>query len=426
VIAGFSETIVDITDTVFLAHYGVTELGAIGLADAIYALALFMTFGLVDGIQISIGRRAGEGRAQQIGAVFNQGLYLLAISAVLLILVIKFVVPSVTAAFFASDAVHAAVDDYLQISAYGLLFHAFNLAFSTFYVGIGRTRVLIGATLVLALTNIVLDYALIFGHWGLPELGIEGAGYASLSAEFATFVFLLTDVLRRRYPASHGLLRFRAWNGALSRRLLRVSVPVSMETLVETGRWLLLFAIIEQLGEQPLAQANIIYSCYALFLIPVDAFSETVCSMASNLIGQSRVRSLRPLLRRTILLTYAAVAPVLALTLVFPDQVVAIFTEEPRLVDGTLEGLFVVVLATLVAVPAGMLYSAVAGTGDTVSMLLIQLLVSVVTLASAYSAAFLLGLPLAFIWLAEVIGWAFCLLLSWWWLQGGRWRSARV
>jgi len=85
ILAGISETIVDITDTVFLAHYGITELAAIGVADAIYGLALFITLGLVDGIQIIIGRRAGQEQPIEIGHVFNQGLYLLTVAAVILI-----------------------------------------------------------------------------------------------------------------------------------------------------------------------------------------------------------------------------------------------------------------------------------------------------------------------------------------------------
>jgi putative MATE family efflux protein len=426
IIAGISETVVDVTDTVFLAHYGMTELGAIALADAIYALALFMTLGLVDGIQISIGRRAGEGRPQQIGAVFNQGLSLLLIAAVLLILAIKFLVPLVTGALFASEAIHVAVDDYLQIAAYGLLFHSFNLALSTFYIGISRTRVLIGATLTLAVTNIALDYALIFGNWGFPELGIEGAGYASLTAEIAVSVFLLVDVLRRRYVSSYGLLRFGQWDMGLVRRLLVISTPVSLETLVATGRWLVFFALIEQVGEQPLAQANIIYSCYALFLIPVDAFSETVCSMTSNLIGQHRVQRLLPMLRRSMVLTYLAVVPVLVLSLVFPEQVIAIFSEEPAVIAGTLGGLVVAVLVVLIAVPAEMLYSAVAGTGDTRALLAIQSAVTLVTLLGVYLAAVRLGMPLGFVWAAEGLGWLTCLLLSGWWLRSARWRRARV
>ena len=110
IFAGIGETIVDITDTIFLAHYGVTELAAVGLADAIYGVALFLSLGLVDGIQITIGRRAGQEQTKEIGRVFNQGIYLLTLVSIALILVILFVVPAGTSAIFASEDVHDAVE----------------------------------------------------------------------------------------------------------------------------------------------------------------------------------------------------------------------------------------------------------------------------------------------------------------------------
>jgi Na+-driven multidrug efflux pump len=212
ILAGISETIVDITDTIFLAHYGITELAAIGVADAIFGLALFLSLGLVDGLQIIIGRRTGQNQPDEIGRIFNQGLYLLTVSSLVLIFVLIFVVPALTTNIFASANVHAAVNTYLGVAAYALLFQSFNLAYSAFYVGISRTRVLIGAAVILALTNITLDYVLIFGQMGFPELGIEGAAIASLSAEIVTFLYLTLDVLRQRYSKIYGLFHFAKWN----------------------------------------------------------------------------------------------------------------------------------------------------------------------------------------------------------------------
>jgi Na+-driven multidrug efflux pump len=128
IIAGIGETIVDITDTIFLAHYGVTELAAVGLADAIYGVALFLSLGLVDGMQITIGRRAGQEQPKEIGRVFNQGMYLLVLVSGILIFVILFLVPIGTQAVFSSTDVHDAVNRYLHITAYALVFQSFNLA----------------------------------------------------------------------------------------------------------------------------------------------------------------------------------------------------------------------------------------------------------------------------------------------------------
>jgi len=93
--------------------------------------------------------------------------------------------------------------------------------------------------------------------------------------------------------------------------------------------------MIEQLGEQPLGIASIIFSFYAVLLIPIDSFSESACSMASNLIGQKRQHDLVLLIRRVIVLNYMVTLPVLLLSLVFPENIMAIFTTDEVLVANT-------------------------------------------------------------------------------------------
>ncbi len=426
IIAGFSETVVDVTDTIFLAHYGITELAAVGLAATIFGVTLFLTLGLVDGMQIVIARRAGEERLTAIGEVFNQGLYLLTLAALAMILFILFIVPLITVDLLASENIHKEVNAYLKITAYALLFQSFNLAYSAFYVGISRTKVLIAATAILAVVNIVLDYALIFGNLGFVEMGIEGAAVASLSAEIAAFVYLTADVIWRGYNRSYNMLRFTKWKNTLSKRLISISTPISLEALVNMTKWFLFFIIIERLGEQELAMASIIFSCYAMLLITTDSFSESVCSMVSNLIGQQKVQQLTLLIRRTIILSYATVSPMLILTLLFPEYILAIFTTDVELVAASINSLMVIVLAVLIAVPGEAYYSAIVGTGDTRAILIIQIIITFFMLTFAYIAAFVLQLELEYIWLAEVFGWLVCLSLSWALFSSGFWQRLKI
>lgn len=426
IFAGVSESIVEITDILLLGRYGTTELAAIGLADAIYGVCLFLILGLVDGIQITIARRAGQGQEKEIGAVFTQGWYLLGIVAVGFILLLKILLPLIAYHVIRSGDIARAVDDYLQIFAFAMIFHGLNLAFSSFYVGISRTRALIGATIVLATVNISLDLLLIFGHLGFPELGIRGAAIGSLAAEVAAFLYLGIHSLARGHGRRFGLFRFTRWDGVLTGKLMKLSTPVALETLVETLRWFVFFLIIEFLGEVPLACANIVFGCYALLLIPVGGFSETTCSLVSNLVGQGLPERIGGLLRRTVMLGYLLAAPLLAVVLIWPEAVLRIFTSDTLLVAGSVDSLRVVALAVTIVVPADMFFNAVAGTGDTPASLVIEIILSVSILGLAYVFLLGLGWPLATVWLAEAAGWALCLVLSAIWLRGGRWERCRV
>ena len=93
ILAGISETVIDVTDTIFLAHYGTAELAAIGVADSVYGLSLFLVIGLVEATQILIGRRSGEARALQVGQMFNHGLALLVLVSLSMIPVMLSAVP---------------------------------------------------------------------------------------------------------------------------------------------------------------------------------------------------------------------------------------------------------------------------------------------------------------------------------------------
>src|SRR5881296_1955265 len=74
VLCGLGDTIVEVTDTILLARFGVTELGAVALAAAIYESAIFVMFGVSDGIQIITARRAGQARDKSIGEAFRYGM----------------------------------------------------------------------------------------------------------------------------------------------------------------------------------------------------------------------------------------------------------------------------------------------------------------------------------------------------------------
>ncbi len=420
--AELSETIVHVIDTVFLGRVGVTELAALALADTILGLLVVLVIGLAEAMQIAIARRAGEERPQDVGSIFNHGLLITLALSFALTIGIKVAASPLSALATESNDVARALNDYLQIVAYGLPFFCASVAYSSFYVGISRTRVLVSATALLAVTNFVLGYALILGNLGLPRLGMKGAALSSLGAEVATAVFLTVVTARRANVQRFRLFEMPRWDPAVLRGLFALAAPVAIYGVVEGLQWLFYFVILEQVSTAALAWSNIIYTCLLVFLIPVEAVSEVVVSLASRVIGAGKRDRIAQVTRRGVALAGIVTLPLAVVALVAPRLVFSAFgVGDPA--GSALGALQVVAVGMAIAVPAMTWSGALEGTGDTGAASAIESVVAIVALGWAYVAALVLEVSLVYIWLSLPVSWLLGLALSYGWMHSRLWET---
>ena len=424
--AEIGEALIHATDTALLARVGTTELGAIGLADVMREVWIVPVLGFTEAGQIVMARRFGARADSAIGATFTRT-FLLALGAgVALAVALAFAASWVSDQLVSSPQVGEALESFLRIAAIGLPFQALSLAYSALYVSVGRTRVLVGATVVLAGVNLVVSYLLVFGELGLPRLGIEGAAIGYVAAEACTVLFLTIDCLRRAELRRFRPFRLRAPGVARARSLARLSWPVGLEGFVETARWFVFFIVLEQAGEQALAWSNVVYACFALLVIPTDAFSETGYSLVSRALGEGRADRVRSVVRRTMLPAALVTLPFAAALFAFPEPLLTLFTDDPAAVEGSAAAVRVVAGAMLVVIPAEMWLAAVFGTGGTDAALAIEVVSSAVMLAGAYLATVVLDLPLEYAWASVAAASLIALPLAIAWVRSGRWREREV
>ena len=421
-----TETLDHLIDTLFLARVGVTELGAIGVADAMMLLFLILPLALVDGLQILTARRLGQRKFAMLGAVFNQGsLLVLALSVVAMIL-LKLLSPMVAGWVVESDRVGEAVDSYLQLDAYSIPLAAITFAYSALLTSLGRTRALIPATIIVVVVDIFLNYVFIFGKFGCPPMGMRGAALGSIGAELAAGLFLTFYVWREFGGPKYGLFRFRGLEQRTVRLLTKISVPIAAQCVLEDVRWLVFFLIIERMGVEPLAVANIVFTCYTIFWIPTEGFSETACSMVSRYIGRNRAHRINEILRSTTGGAVLATVPFILLAVCAPQWLVAAFSPEAGLLGESNASLRIVALAMLISIPGEMWYTAVVSTGDTAAALGIEALLTLVMLGMTYVAAVHLAWPVALVWLTVPITGLVCLGVSYGWMKSGIWKRLEV
>lgn len=420
--AELSEIALHVTDTLFLSRVGVTELGAVGLADSAIEIALVLSLGLVDGIQILTARRLGRGKPRQAVRVFNLGFYLtVALSAALAVL-LGTLASALSPWLVESPAVARAVEQFLGIACFAMPFTVATFAYSALLVGFGRTRALVPATLILLLTNAGLDYVLVFGKLGVPALGIRGAALGSVIAEIVTFFFMTAYLWKQPELRRYGLFRLGPWPLKTFRRLLRISFPISIQGLVEGLRWFLFFLILDKVGAVALAVGNVIYTCYTVFRIPTQAFQETACSAVSRLVGRDRTDRIDSVVQQSIRAAGVMTLPLIVTALIAPSWILSVFALDASLLRQGEASLRVIALAMLVVVPAEMWFTAVLGTGDTPAALGIEMALTLVMLAASYVTAISLSGSLALIWCSLGLGWLVTLVASYGWMRSGVWR----
>ncbi len=401
---------------------GTAELAAIGPIDAVVDTAIVPVVGLVEAMQIIVARRVGQGRERAIGPTFGRALILVGLVSLVLAVTLRLASGPLADRLISSPEVARSVEDFFRYGAWGIVFFSLNLTYSSLWVGLGRPRILVGATLLLVGTNLILSVGLIFGYLGLPALGIEGAGIGFLGAELVAFALLSIATARRLELGGLGLRRHATEADTSTRVIVRRGAPIGLQALVEALRWVAFFLVVDRLGEDALAWSSLVYACYALFLIPSQAFAETAYTMISASLGRREGRGIASLVRAVSWRAFAITLPLLAAAAIFPDVVLSVFTDDPKSVSGAGETLRAMAVGMLAVVAAEIALAAVFGTGDTDAGLFIEVITSATLVAWAALAGLVIGLELPYVWLSLPLAAGVGLVLAGVWLRTRRWR----
>ncbi len=421
-----AQNIVTVIDTAFLGHVGEVELGASAIAGLFYFSLFMLGFGFGNGAQILMARRNGEKNYKQIGRIFDHTMYIFVVFSVVLVALILWLAPKFLGAFIQSPEIYRASISYLDYRVWGIFFAFTNVAFRAYYVGITRTGLLGWSAGIMAAVNIVLDYALIFGHWGLPEMGIAGAALASVIAEGVSAIFFVTATLLNHTNRRFHIFRLPGFDKDIVRRTWNISVFIMVQNFVSIAGWFLFFLVIEQTGELPLAISNIVRSLYMLLMIHVWSFSASVNSLVSNVIGEGHSELVFPVINRVNKMGILISATIIALALIFPNAMLRIYTNDPLLIEGARPVLYVVIGALLPLAVSINWFSGVSGTANTRMALLIETSTIVIYLTYVFVITLVVKASLTVTWTSEYVYICILGLFSYLYLKYGKWQAREI
>lgn len=412
-----------ITNNIFLGHLGEQELGAAGLTGVYYLIFAAIGFGLNNGLQALISRRAGENRVEEIGRLFTQGMRISFAIAALGVLITYFLAPYILSLSIRSPELLERSVSFLKIRIWGLGFLYVYQMRNALLVGTNQSKYLVAGTLAETLANIFFDYGLIYGKFGMPAIGFNGAAIASVIAEF-TGMFIVYAVMRykginRRFAMGKhvGFDKKNTW------LILQQSSPLIFQHAISVIAWIFFYILVEHHGQRELAISNTMRNIFGFFGVFTWAFAATSNAMVSNVIGQGRKEEVLPLIRKIVRISLS-IAIVIALLLnIFPQLFLSVYGQQDTFIDEAIPIVRVVASALIVMSFSTVWLNAVIGTGNSTVNLAIEIVAVVIYSVYVYLVLEVYRLPIVYGWMSEWIYWLVLFSLSYAYLRSGKWKK---
>ncbi|MDX1666592.1 MAG: MATE family efflux transporter [Saprospiraceae bacterium] len=422
------QNVIALSDSVFLYYLSEEDFASIGFVGVFYLVVAAIGYGFSRGGQVIIARRMGERDTEEVGRTFYSMLGFELGLAVVMFLFMQYGAYYLFTWFVESEVVLTKSVQYLDYRSWGVFFSYSGVAIVALYTGVARTHFIVVDTLLLAVINIALNYGLIFGHWGLPAMGIAGAGLASTISEAVALVVFIIYILFDDKARTYHLFRKPTFDLDLVRVQYQLSFPIVAQAFVGLGSWFVFFGIVENLGERPLAITNLVRIVYLVLSIPCWGFSSGVNTMVSNLIGQRKRQAVIPIIWKTAKICWFTTMLITLPVALFPETVLypLLGMSDVSLISEA-KPIFLILIGILTCFSiGGVFFNGLVGTGATYYGLKIQAWCAVGYLIYTYWVVNYAEGGLVWAWASEIFYWAAILLFTWYYLISRNWYELKV
>ncbi|MEO9863865.1 MAG: MATE family efflux transporter [Yoonia sp.] len=427
ILSNLAQFAIHITDTVMLGWYSVTALAASTIAGTFFFLTFIVGSGFAQAVTPLVAAAAEAGDDQQVRRATRMALWLSIIYGG--VIMIPFIwTEALLIAIGQDPAVAAEAQIYLHIVAFQMIPALLVMTLKSFLAALEKTAIILWSTIGSAVLNGFVNYALIFGNWGAPELGIKGAAIASLSLTILNVVILLIYALWKT-PQFQLLRNVFAPDTEVMKRVFALGWPIGLTALAEGGLFSASAVMIGWLGPLPLAAHGIAIQLASLTFMVHIGFSQAATVRAGRALGRRDEDSLRR--GGKVAITLSAVFAVFTMFVffLFPEPLISAFIDpdEPAKAELLKIGVALLACAGLFQVVDALQVMALGllrGVQDTrVPMVMATISYWLIGLPISYILAFPLGLEGVGLWLGLVVGLAVAAVLLLWRFWG---RSVRI
>ncbi|NVK99214.1 MATE family efflux transporter [Ruegeria pomeroyi] len=275
---------IGLTDTVMLGWYGVEALAAVTLGSSYFFVLFLMGAGFGWAVMPMVAAAAAERDETSIRRATRMGLWASLIFAMLAMPLLIWSQP-ILLALGQEPEIATMAAEYLRVAGWGMIPALTVMVVKSYLAALERTQVVFWVTVGAVFANAAANYALIFGNWGAPELGITGAAIASICTQMVSLVAVLAYALW--VLPQHTLFR-RFWrpDSEMFRRVVRLGVPIALTNLAEVSLFSASAVMMGWLGAVPLAAHGIAIQLAAATFMVHLGLSNAATIRAGNAYGR--------------------------------------------------------------------------------------------------------------------------------------------
>ncbi len=419
-----SQNILNLVDIGMVGHLGDSALAATGIGSFSNYLAISFIIGLSAGVQALAARRLGEGRFDETAIPLNGGLILSLLIGLPLCALLYMAIPS--AYDFLSDdpAVIEQGVPYLQVRILSMVAVGMNFSFRGYWSAIHMTGVYLRTLLIMHTINIFLNWVLIFGNLGAPEMGVYGAGLATtISLYIGTGLYFFFAL---RHAHDKGFLHRIPSRSTLWQQF-KLSLPSSLQQLFFSAGLVTLIWIMSQIGTAEVAAVNVLMTFHITAILPAFGISLAATTLVGNALGRGDTEdaAMWGWNAAAITLVYGVMLSLILIP--FADPLLGIFLSNPETRQLAYWPMILWALAISFDTSGMVLMNALIGAGDTRRSMWISVIAQwMFFLPVAYLVGPVLGFGLLGVWVVNGVyrsGQAFACAQQW---AGQHWAGIKL
>ncbi|MEA3500834.1 MAG: MATE family efflux transporter [Candidatus Marinimicrobia bacterium] len=312
-------------DRLFLSWHSAEAIAAAMPAGMLNFTLMCIFLGTAGYTNTFVSQYYGSRNYKKIGAVIWNGLFVSLIGGIFILCFIPFA-EEIFSIIGHQHAVYVYEVQYFKIVNLGAFPAIAAVSLSGFFSGTNRTMPIMWINLFAMITNIILDYLLIFGNYGFPELGMKGAAIATVIAHSSSFLIYLILINKHEFRDKFNIHFRLKLDTDLFKRFIKYGLPNGIHFFIDIAGFTFFILIVGRLGTISLAATNIAFNLNNIIFLPMIGLGISVTVLTGNYIGAEDTKTAERVTYSGLIITYIYIIPMILSFLIFPHFYINIFS----------------------------------------------------------------------------------------------------